>query len=108
MLRLIALLAAGVPAIVSSLLAFMARKLGTAAGSVVAWVALTVVFIACERSLFDSIWALVNPPAWVASFIGWFMPGDFVTCLGAVVSAKICRASYDLARDKLTLINNAS
>lgn len=105
---LISVLVSGIPSLIASILAFMTRKLATAAGSITAFLALTVVFIACNRAIFDTLGTLLNPPPFVAAAVGMFIPADFLACLGALISAQICRAAYDMAREKIRLINNAS
>lgn len=108
MIRLITMLASGIPAIIGALMVFLTRKAATAAGSIVAFLALVVVFIACQKAIFDSLLAALVVPGSVINWIGFFCPMNFSLCIGALVSSKICRAAYDLARTKLQFINNAS
>lgn len=108
MIKLIAVLVSGIPAIISALLAFFARKIGTASGSIAAWIALTTAFVAANQTLFNQLGSLLNPPSWISNGLGMFIPGDFGLCLSTVVAAKISRAAYDLARDKIALINAAN
>lgn len=108
MFKLIALLVSAIPAIVSGILAFVARKVATASGSIAAFAALTVAFIAANQTIFSTLNSYLNPPQSVVNAVGMFIPGDFGVCLSAWCSAKICRAAYDMARDKLGFINSAN
>ena len=108
MVKLITLLAAGIPAVVSAVLAWVARKWGTVAATIVMMVLLTAAFIACINTILNTLVSLLSPPAWLLTAIGMFIPADFGAVFGAMISAKICRAAYDLAFEKAKAFNNAS
>lgn len=38
----------------------------------------------------------------------WLVPANFKFCFSAILSAKTCRSAYDLAMEKVRLINSAS
>jgi len=108
MFKLITLLGSGIPAIIGGLLAFIARKAGTGAASLVTFAALTLAFLACNQAIFNTIATMLSPPPWVSTAIGMFIPANFLACLSAWVSAHICRAAFDMARFKVKLVNSAS
>jgi hypothetical protein len=108
MLKLIALLGSGIPAIIGGLIALLGRKLGTATASVAAFVVMTAAFIACINSILQSVLSILTVPPWIAGSVGMFIPADFSAVLAAVVSSRICRVAYDLAIDKVRIINGAS
>jgi hypothetical protein len=107
MLQVLAALVLGIPALVGSVVAFLARKITTVTGTILGFVVMTTAFIACINSILSSILAIITLPLW-ASGVGLFIPFDFTAVLAAVVSGRICRAAYDLAIMKLNAINNAS
>jgi hypothetical protein len=108
MLKLLAVLTSGIPAIIAAILAFVGRKFGTAAGTIAAFVIMTTAFIACINLILNTLIALMLMPGWVATAIGLFVPYQFSACIAAAVSGRICRAAYDLAMLKAQAINNAS
>jgi len=108
MIKLITLLVGGVPAVIASLIAFMARKLGTVTVTVAAFVLMTAVFITCINSVLSSVLSLLDVPAWIANGVGLFIPADFTAVLASVVSSKICRSAYDLAMLKIKTIAAAN
>jgi len=108
MIKLITLLVAGIPAVIASLIAFMARKLGTVTVTIAAFILMTAVFIACINSLLTSVLSLLIIPPWISNGVGMFIPGDFAAVLASVVSSKICRSAYDLAMLKIKTIAAAN
>lgn len=108
MIRLITLLVSGIPAIISGVIAFLARKLGTATASVAAFVVLTAAFIASINTALQAVLSAMQLPSWAANAVGMFIPANFAVVLGAVVAAKIARAAYDLALEKIKVISSAN
>lgn len=108
MLKLITVLVTGIPAIIGAILAFITRKVGTATMAIASFVVMTAAFIAAINSIIQSVLGLVSAPGWILNSVGMFMPADFSAVLAAVVSARICRAAYDMAVEKIKLVNNAS
>lgn len=108
MLKLITVLTSGIPAIIASVLAFITRKIGTAAGTIAAYIIITAGFILCINAILQAVLSMMLAPTWIANSVGMFIPIDFVACLTAIVSSKICRAAYDMAKFKITAINSAS
>ena len=71
--------------------------------------ALVVVFVACINALVQFMIGTIASAAglvdvWIMTFIGMFIPTNFGVVLGSIVSAKICRAAYDLGRKKTELV----
>lgn len=108
MLKLIQLFTAGIPAIIAAVLAFITRKVGVAAGSIASFVIITTGLILCINAILQTVLGLLALPPWVANAVGMFIPIDFAACLSAIVSSRICRAAYEMAKFKITAINNAS
>jgi hypothetical protein len=108
MLKLITMLAGGFTGVISSFIALVGRKAGTAAASITAFVIITSGFIACINSILNSVLTIITMPGWIANAIGIFIPSDFSAVIAGVVSSRICRAAYELAMLKLEMINNAS
>ena len=108
MIKLITLLADGVPAIIAALVSFMTRKLVTATASIAAFIALTAAFIVSINALVTSLASSLSVPSWVTYGLGLFMPSDFSIVLAAIVAARIARAAYDLAMLKINAINSAN
>jgi hypothetical protein len=108
MLKLITVLTSGIPAIIAAVLTFITRKVGVAAGSIASFVIITAGLILCINAILQSVIAMIVIPAWIANSIGLFIPIDFAACLAAIVSSKICRAAYDMAKFKIVAINSAS
>ena len=108
MIKLITLLASGIPAVIAALIAFIARKAGTATASIAAFVVITLGFIACINSILQSVLGMVSIPGWISNAVGLFVPVDFAACVAAYASSRICRAAYDMAVLKVKLINSAS
>lgn len=108
MIKLIGVMVAGIPAVVGSILAFMARKWGTAVASIALVVSLTVAMIVCINSILQTVLAALAFPGWLLTAVGMFIPANFAAVLGAIIAAKTCRAAFDLALLKTKLFNNAS
>lgn len=108
MLKLITLLAGGIPAIIAGIVGFIARKAGTAVASIATYAVLLVAFIACNRAIFGTVMTMFSPPAWVSNVLGMFFPSNFILCVSSIMSAYICRVAFDIARFKLKLLNDAS
>lgn len=108
MIKLLLLLGSAIPALIAGMIAWFGRKFSVAAATILTMVLLTAAMIACINAILGSILAVLSLPAWVSNSIGMFIPADFGAVLGAIVSAKICRAAYDLAMDKARALNSAS
>ncbi|MEO7493901.1 MAG: hypothetical protein ABIV04_03040 [Massilia sp.] len=108
MINLIVLLVSAIPAIVTAIISYLVRKVGTAGGSIAAFLLLTTAFIAALKAVFDTLATYLTAPAWISTALGMFLPANFSICVAAFASAHICRTAYDMARVKLEFVNNAS
>lgn len=108
MIKLLAMLGAGIPALIGGVIAMIGRKWGTVGATIAMFAVLTTAFIVCINLLLNQLLGLLSPPAAVATAIGMFMPADFSAVLATIVSSKICRAAYDLAMDKAKMYASAS
>jgi hypothetical protein len=93
-----------ISAIISWIFQYFLARYGRVAAVIVTFVAITVTFGACINLLVNQAISLISVPAWIAAFIGMWIPADFAACLSILVSGRICRAAYDLARVKTTAL----
>lgn len=84
------------------------RKAVVAFSVVVAFVACVTAFLACMKILISAIVALAVMPLWIQSWIGMFIPSNYGGVIAAIMSAKTCRAAYDLAVEKVKMIGQSS
>lgn len=108
MLKLITLLTSGIPAIIAALIAFIGRKAGTAAATIASFIIITSGLILCLNAILQTLLGMLAVPPWILNSLGIFIPINWAACLAAVVSSKICRAAYEIAKFKIVAINNAS
>ena len=109
MIKLIAGLYGGITAMIAAIFAIATRKAGTVAAGLATLAALVLIFVACINSLVQSLITAIGAAeallaSWLRTFIGMFIPGNFGLCLATLVSAKICRAAYDLGRKKTDIV----
>lgn len=109
MIKLIAGLYGGITAMIAAIFALASRKAGTVVAGLATLASLVVIFIAGINALVQSMVSAIGAAegalsAWLLSFIGMFIPGNTALCLGTIVSAKICRAAYDLGRKKTDIV----
>lgn len=89
-------------------LAFFGRKYTVATAGVLAFVATTITMIVCMKSILTGVIALIVMPAWIATFIAWLIPSNFIAVVSAILSGKICKAAYNVINTKIDLITKAS
>lgn len=106
MIKLITLLVAGIPAIITGILAVIGRKWAVFSATSLLMVALTVAFVAVINALVTALVSSAAIPGW-AQPMGYVIPSDFGACLAALCSARIARAAYELAMDKARMFNTA-
>lgn len=88
---------------------YFGRKFVVSSATVSFLVGLVVLFVSCIKALFTGIVAMLAlANAWFAEFFLMFVPSNLPLLLSTIFSAKICRAAFDLAKEKLHLINNAN
>jgi len=109
MIKLIAGLWSGILSLIAALFAIASRKVTVVTAGLTAFTALTVAFVASINALVGSLASAISAaqsgvlPLFLG-FVGQFMPSNFAVIVGAVVSAKICRAAYDLGRKKTDIL----
>jgi len=106
MIKLLALLGAGIPAIITGLIAMIGRKWGVVTATWAMFAAITVMFVACINTILQSVLNVLTLPS-ILQYLGWFIPSNWTLCLGAIVSAKICSAARDLAWSKVKTFASA-
>lgn len=104
---ILAAILSGLASFASGLLAMFGRKLSVATAAITAMFALTAAFVICISLTVQAIANIIVLPSFLAP-IGWFVPSDFTFCISSIISARTCRAAYDLAMAKVRLINSAS
>lgn len=107
MVKLLTFLFSGIPAIVAALITFITRKVGVAAGTIASFVIITAGLILCINAILQTVLGMLTVPGWILNAVGMFIPINFAACLSAIVSSRICRAAYDIAKFKIVAINNA-
>lgn len=106
MIKLIAGLWTGLSALIAAFFAFYGRKASVVTLGLATFLALVVVFVSCINALVGYVSGLIDVafgglPSVLAVGIGMFIPSDFGLILSAIVSGKICRAAFDLAKVKV-------
>lgn len=109
MIKLIAGLYGGITAMIAAIFAIATRKAGTVVAGLATLAALLVIFVACINALVQSMIGAIGAAeavlaSWLLTFIGMFVPSNTALCLASLVSAKICRAAYDLGRKKTDIV----
>lgn len=97
----------GFATFISSFLALVGRKALVAASAITLTVALTVGFVFSIGQIVIVLKNLIDFPPFILS-LGWFIPTNFTVLISSILSARICRAAYDLAMTKLRLVTSAN
>jgi hypothetical protein len=106
-LKLIALLVAGIPAIISGFLALLARKWAVYSAVAVVMVTLTLVFIAAINAIVSGVLSSAVIPGWAENGIGYAIPSDFALCVSAMASSRVARVVYEFAMKKAHMFATA-
>lgn len=88
--------------------ASISRKAVIAFSVVTAFVAVVVAFLACMKIIITGIAALMVIPTWLVSWIGMFIPSNYAGVISLIMSAKTCKAAYNLAKEKIALIGQSN
>jgi hypothetical protein len=107
MLKILTMLGAGIPAIIASILTFLTRKVGTATATIISFGFITAGMILCINVILQTVLSLIVMPPWISNAVGMFIPIDFTAVLSSIVSSRICRMAYDMAKFKIVSINAA-
>ncbi|MDD5272672.1 MAG: hypothetical protein PHU14_08140 [Methylovulum sp.] len=108
MLKLLLLIGSFFGSIVGYAAASLGRKAIVVAAVVTAFLAVTVAFLVCINLIIASIVSVIAVPAWLTAFFGMFVPSNYSGVLSLILSAKTCRAAYDLAIAKVKMIGNSN
>lgn len=103
-----ALILGFIPALFANFLAMFTRKYTVAVASVLAFIATTITFIVCMKSIIGLAVSLIIMPAWIYNAIAWLIPSNFISITSAIISGKICKSAYVVVTEKIKLINSAS
>ena len=84
------------------------RKYSVATASVLAYIAATLAMIVCLKGIILTIIASIVMPEWLITGIAWIIPSNFIQLFSLIMSGRICRAAYDSATIKVSLIASSS
>ena len=107
MLKLLSMLGGGIAATLAAIIAWVGRKWGTTTAVITLMIALTVAMIGAINGILSGVISLASPPAWLSGAL-YMIPPDFTVVLSAIVSARICRAAYDLAMMKAQILASSN
>jgi len=88
--------------------ASVSRKAVVVFSVITAFVAVVAAFLVCMKIIVGALVAALVMPDWIVSWLGMFIPSNYSGVLASILSAKTCRAAYDLARDKIALIGQST
>lgn len=106
MFQLLGFFTTSITAVIAGILQSFGRKGIVATASLSMTVALAIAFTVCIGELATLLITLLDFPVWLTP-IFWIIPGNFAAVMGALISGHICRAAYDLAMEKVRLVNSA-
>lgn len=106
--KLLASIGAIFTAISGYFAASISRKAVVAFSVVTAFVAVTAAFLVCIKIIVTGLLALVVMPVWLASWLGMFVPSNYGGVIALIMSAKTCKAAYNLAVEKVRMIGQSS
>jgi hypothetical protein len=95
------------PTLTGWAIVFFGRKILVAMTSISTFLLLTAAFIVCIKTLLVTVFGALAMPTWFAMWFGMFVPSNFSVVFSAILASKSCRWAYDLALDKLKLLNSA-
>lgn len=95
------------PSITAWFATFITRKIVTVTTTISAFIFLTVAFVACIKQIVLTVIALAAIPAWLVSGVSMFVPINFTFIVSSIWSAQSCRWAFDIAREKIAMMNNA-
>lgn len=88
--------------------ASITRKAVIVFSVITAFVAVTAAFLVCVKIIVTGLVALIAMPAWLASWLGMFIPSNYGGVISLIMSAKTCKAAYNLAIEKVKLIGQST
>lgn len=108
MLKLLTLVAGLFTTIAGYAAASLSRKAIVVFSVITAFAAVTAAFLVCMKILITGLIAFVAMPTWIASWLGMFIPSNYAGVISLIMSAKTCRAAYDLAVEKVKMIGQST
>ncbi len=87
---------------------FFTRKIAVVTTTIAGYILLAAAFIVCIKQMILVVMALAVLPPWVTNGVGVFIPFNFSLVLSNILAAKSCRLAFEMAREKIKLLNNAS
>jgi len=108
MLKLLVLVGSFFTSLVGFAAASITRKAVVAFSVITAFVAVTAAFLVSVNIVVSGLLALLVMPAWIASWIGMFIPSNYGGVISLILSAKTCKAAYNLAVEKVKMIGQST
>lgn len=97
-----------VGALFAYFLAIFGRKYAVATAAVLAFIATTITFIICLKSILAAVIASLVMPAWLVYAIGLFVPSNAISVFSSILSGRICAAAYEIMKYKIDLVAKAN
>lgn len=97
-----------VSSLFTQLLLIFGRKYTVGIASILSYIAITFVFIACIKTAVVFLLAAMTIPAWIYNALAWFIPSNLISCIAAVTSGEICTKAYRMSITKIKMMNTAS
>jgi hypothetical protein len=97
-----------VQALFVQFMAILTRKFAIGTATILAYVATTIAMVVCLKSILTALVVLITIPAWVYTFIGWFIPSNAVGVISQILAANVCKKAYDITVAKIQMMNMAS
>lgn len=108
MLKLLTLIGSFFAAVAAFAAASISRKAIIVFSVITAFVAVTVAFVACMKIIIGGLVAMIVMPAWLASWLGMFIPSNYVGVISLIMSAKTCKAAYNIAVEKIKMVGQSN
>ena len=97
-----------VSSLFTQLLILFGRKYTIGVATILAYLSITFVFIACIKTLVAAVLAAMVIPSWVYTPIAVFIPSNFISCVSAIISGEICTKAYRMTLTKIQMMNSAN
>lgn len=88
--------------------ASLSRKAIVVFSVITAFVAVTAAFLVCMKIIITGLVSMLVMPAWIASLLGMFVPSNYAGVISLIMSAKTCKAAYNLAVEKVKMIGQST
>ena len=108
MFKLLTLVAGFLASVGGFAAASLSRKAVVVFSVITAFVAVTAAFLVCMKIIITGLLALLVMPTWLVSWTGMFIPSNYAGVISLIMSAKTCKAAYNLAKEKVALIGQSS